>query len=66
VVAVNRSGKTTLARLLAKRSDAAFKELSATVVGINDVRPVFEEAKNLLQLTGRFVELCQNENVLRN
>ncbi|KAI0029651.1 P-loop containing nucleoside triphosphate hydrolase protein [Vararia minispora EC-137] len=46
-------GKTTLARLMAKRSNAAFKELSATVVGINDVRPIFEEAKNLLQLTGR-------------
>ncbi|KAI0312572.1 hypothetical protein OF83DRAFT_1165933 [Amylostereum chailletii] len=46
-------GKTTLARLLAARSDAAFKELSATIVGINDVRPIFEEAKNLLQLTGR-------------
>ncbi|KAI0062929.1 P-loop containing nucleoside triphosphate hydrolase protein [Artomyces pyxidatus] len=46
-------GKTTLARLLAKRTDAIFKELSATIVGINDVRPIFEEAKNTLQLTGR-------------
>ncbi|KAI0047784.1 P-loop containing nucleoside triphosphate hydrolase protein [Auriscalpium vulgare] len=46
-------GKTTLARLLAKRTDAVFKELSATIVGINDVRPLFEEAKKTLQLTGR-------------
>ncbi|KAH9964563.1 P-loop containing nucleoside triphosphate hydrolase protein [Russula dissimulans] len=45
-------GKTTLARLIAKRTNANFKELSATVVGINDVRPIFEEAKNTLQLTG--------------
>ncbi|KAI0271637.1 hypothetical protein BC834DRAFT_860525 [Gloeopeniophorella convolvens] len=46
-------GKTTLARLVAKRTNAVFKELSATVVGINDVRPIFEEAKTALQLTGR-------------
>ncbi|KAI0252710.1 hypothetical protein BJV78DRAFT_332193 [Lactifluus subvellereus] len=45
-------GKTTLARLIAKRTDANFRELSATVVGINDVRPLFDEAKNTLQLTG--------------
>ncbi|VDB83432.1 unnamed protein product [Peniophora sp. CBMAI 1063] len=46
-------GKTTLTRLLAQASGAAFKELSATSAGINDVRPVFEEAKSVLQLTGR-------------
>ena len=49
------SGKTTLARLLAKRTDAVLKELSATSTGINDVRTVFEEARGLLSLTGRFV-----------
>lgn len=48
-------GKTTLARLLAKRTDAAFKELSATDSGISDVRAVAEEAKGLLKLTGRSV-----------
>ncbi|KAK0225795.1 DNA polymerase III, clamp loader complex, gamma/delta/delta subunit [Armillaria fumosa] len=46
-------GKTTLARLFARRTGSVFKELSATVVGINDVRAVFEEAKNTLSLTGR-------------
>lgn len=46
-------GKTTLARLLARRTNAAFKELSATIVGVNEVRQVFEEAKALLSLTGR-------------
>lgn len=46
-------GKTTLARLLARRTNAVFKELSATIVGVNEVRQVFEEAKSLLSLTGR-------------
>ncbi|KAH9075710.1 P-loop containing nucleoside triphosphate hydrolase protein [Lactarius deliciosus] len=46
-------GKTTLARLISKRTNAIFRELSATVVGINDVRPIFDEAKNALKLTGR-------------
>ena len=36
-------------------SDAVFRELSATVVGINEVRSVFEEAKALRSLTGRWV-----------
>jgi putative ATPase len=35
--------------------NVAFKELSATVVGINEVREVFEEAKGALKLTGRYV-----------
>jgi hypothetical protein len=52
-------GKTTLARLIARRTNAVFKELSATIVGINDVRPIFDEAKNALQLTGRFVDFDQ-------
>ncbi len=49
-----RCGKTTLARLLAKSTDAAFKELSATDSGISDVRAVGEEAKGALTLTGRY------------
>jgi ATP-dependent protease HslVU (ClpYQ) ATPase subunit len=48
-------GKTTLARLLAKSCDAAFKELSATDSGISQLREVFEEAKNLRKLTRRLV-----------
>jgi replication-associated recombination protein RarA len=52
-------GKTTLARLIAKRTNAIFRELSATIVGINDVRPIFDEAKNALQLTGRCVYLSK-------
>ncbi|KAG6856095.1 hypothetical protein H0H87_007431 [Tephrocybe sp. NHM501043] len=54
-------GKTTLARLIAKEADCVFKELSATIVGINDVRATFEEAKNALALTGRKTVLFLDE-----
>ncbi|KAJ4468242.1 P-loop containing nucleoside triphosphate hydrolase protein [Lentinula aciculospora] len=54
-------GKTTLARLVAKQTGSIFKELSATVVGINDIRPIFEEAKNALRLTGRKTVLFLDE-----
>lgn len=54
-------GKTTLARLLAKRTDAIFKELSATDSGISDVRAVVEEAKGVLALTGRRTILFLDE-----
>ncbi|THH03202.1 hypothetical protein EW145_g6445 [Phellinidium pouzarii] len=54
-------GKTTLARLLAKKSNSVFKELSATDVGIKEVRQVFEEAKGLLSLTGRRTILFLDE-----
>ncbi|KAI0085130.1 hypothetical protein BDY19DRAFT_897171 [Irpex rosettiformis] len=54
-------GKTTLARLLAKRTNAVFKELSATDAGISDVRTVAEEAKGVLSLTGRRTILFLDE-----
>ncbi|KAH8118160.1 P-loop containing nucleoside triphosphate hydrolase protein [Phellopilus nigrolimitatus] len=54
-------GKTTLARLLAKKSGSAFKELSATNVGIKEVRDVFEEAKGALTMTGRKTILFLDE-----
>ncbi|KAJ3528950.1 hypothetical protein NM688_g7924 [Phlebia brevispora] len=54
-------GKTTLARLLAKHTDAVFKELSATDSGISDVRAVADEAKGLLKLTGRRTVLFLDE-----
>lgn len=49
----NSCGKTTLARLLTKRTEASFRELSATVAGTSDIRAIFEEAKGALSLTGR-------------
>ncbi|KAJ4000024.1 P-loop containing nucleoside triphosphate hydrolase protein [Lentinula boryana] len=54
-------GKTTLARLVAKQTGSIFKELSATIVGINEVRPIFEEAKSALRLTGRKTILFLDE-----
>ncbi len=48
-----RCGKTTLARLIAGETNSILKELSATVVGINDIRQTFEEAKGTMALTGR-------------
>ncbi|KAL5526679.1 MGS1 [Sanghuangporus sanghuang] len=54
-------GKTTLARLLARSSNAVFKELSATGVGVNEVRQIFEEAKGLLSLTGKQTILFLDE-----
>ncbi|KAG9105188.1 hypothetical protein FRC07_009522 [Ceratobasidium sp. 392] len=60
------SGKTTLARLLASHTSAAFTELSATSSGTSDVRSVFESAKSQLKLTGRrtilFVDEIQRFN----
>ncbi|KAI0758314.1 hypothetical protein BC629DRAFT_1584489 [Irpex lacteus] len=54
-------GKTTLARLLAKQTNAVFKELSATDAGISDVRTVAEEARGVLSLTGRRTILFLDE-----
>ncbi len=42
-------GKTTLARLIAKGSDAYFVPLSAVTSGVKDIRQVAEEAKTRLQ-----------------
>ncbi|THH28650.1 hypothetical protein EUX98_g5532 [Antrodiella citrinella] len=54
-------GKTTLARLMARNTDAIFKELSATDSNIADVRAVAEEAKGVLSLTGRRTILFLDE-----
>ena len=50
---INRCGKTTLAKLIADKSDAIFKELSATSSGVNEVKAVVEEAKKTQALVGR-------------
>ena len=46
-------GKTTLARIIARSTNSIIKELSATSAGSADVRTIFEEAKNVLSLSGR-------------
>jgi putative ATPase len=47
------SGKTTLARLLAERADAAFVAFSAVTEGIPRVREIIAEARDRLRTTGR-------------
>ena len=47
------SGKTTVARLLARRGDAAFVAFSAVTEGVARVRAIIEEARQRLAATGR-------------
>ncbi|KAJ3162681.1 Werner helicase interacting protein 1 [Geranomyces michiganensis] len=47
------SGKTTLARIIAKSQGSYFKELSATIHNVADVRKAAEEARNHRILTGQ-------------
>jgi putative ATPase len=47
------SGKTTLARLVAQSSDAAFEEESAVAAGRAEVRAVIERARERLRGSGR-------------
>src|SRR5262249_44157758 len=47
------SGKTTLARMVANASDAAFEEESAVAAGRAEVRAVIERARQRLQTSGR-------------
>ncbi|GAA5956986.1 hypothetical protein JCM21900_006724 [Sporobolomyces salmonicolor] len=60
------TGKTTIARVIAKRTSSIFKELSATNASTADLRKVFEEAANMLKLTGRktllFIDEIQRFN----
>ncbi|GAA5868055.1 hypothetical protein JCM1840_003668 [Sporobolomyces johnsonii] len=60
------TGKTTIARVIAKRTSSIFKELSATSASTADLRKVFEEAANMLKLTGRktllFIDEIQRFN----
>lgn len=54
-------GKTTLARVIANSTSSAFKSLSATSATTADLRAHFEEATNLLKLTGRKTFLMIDE-----
>lgn len=47
------TGKTTLARLVAKATNAAFEQLSATSAGVKDVRDVLRDASRRLGEEGR-------------
>ncbi|KAJ2675189.1 DNA-dependent ATPase mgs1 [Coemansia sp. RSA 1085] len=54
-------GKTTLARIIARKSSYAFKELSAVTQNLPDVKKVIDEAGNLLRLTGKRTILFLDE-----
>ncbi len=49
------TGKTTLARLLARRDDAKFKPLSAVLSGVKEIREVIAEAAQTRRKGGRTV-----------
>jgi len=55
------SGKTTLARIVAERSRAAFEELSAVEAGRAEVRAVIERASHRRELNGQATVLFLDE-----
>jgi putative ATPase len=55
------TGKTTLARLVASETDAAFEALSATSAGVKDVREVLGAARRRLEDEGRRTVLFLDE-----
>ena len=55
------SGKTTLARLVATETDAAFESLSATSAGVKDVRAVLAGARQRLETDERRTVLFLDE-----
>ena len=55
------TGKTTLARLVARTCDAEFVALSAVMAGVKDVRAVVEQAKVLKRESGRQTVLFLDE-----
>jgi putative ATPase len=55
------SGKTTLARILAKETKANFISFSAVLSGVKEIRSVVEEASGLLRLSGRRTILFVDE-----
>lgn len=50
------TGKTTLARLMAEKTDARFEKLSAIFSGVKDIRAIVDEAKKSSQPTILFVD----------
>ena len=55
------TGKTTLARLVASASDAAYEQLSATSASVKDVREVLAQALRRLEENGRRTVLFLDE-----
>jgi len=55
------TGKTTLARLIARRADAEFMQLSAVMAGVKDIREAVERARNIRAERGRRTVLFLDE-----
>ena len=55
------TGKTTLARMIAKTVDAEFITISAVLSGVKDIRQAVEQAKNLRAEQGRNTVLFVDE-----
>jgi putative ATPase len=55
------TGKTTLARLIAKRADADFIALSAVLAGVKDIREAVERARATRSTSGRRTVLFLDE-----
>ena len=55
------TGKTTIARLMAQRSDAAFITLSAVLSGVKDIREAVEKARYVRQMEDRATVLFVDE-----
>ncbi len=47
------TGKTTLARIIANMSEAAFEEVNAAAVGVKEVREILERARRRIEVEGR-------------
>src|SRR3989338_590627 len=50
------SGKTTLARIIAKVTNSEFIQISAVLAGVKDIRKVVERSKTLRHPEGDFVD----------
>jgi len=55
------SGKTTLARMIANRTDSHFIGLSAVMAGVKDIRSAVSEAEQHRQMSGRGTVLFLDE-----
>lgn len=50
---IDRSGKTTIARLIAQTAGTRFVEINSTSSGVAECKKLFTEAQNERGLTGR-------------
>src|SRR5256885_9020830 len=55
------TGKTTLARLIARRADAEFMQLSAVMAGVKDIREAVDRARAVRAERGRRTVLFLDE-----